>query len=113
VAINTLSDSLNNPGSGMRKKNFNLNFYITPRVKVVAHNTTLTGNLLAKTSEYSLNQKDVTPVLFEYDMGFNLRWSFVNFGANLSGRSKEFTFQEKTFQHWGGVYVAIICNLNK
>lgn len=96
-----------------KKNNFSFNLYIKPGVRVVGHNATLTGNLLTKTSEYSLAQKDVIPALVEYDMGLNVRWCFVNLGANLSGRSREFTFQDKAFHHWGGIYVAFVYNRNK
>ncbi|MDB5250337.1 MAG: hypothetical protein JWQ40_4731 [Segetibacter sp.] len=109
IAGNNLGSS-SNKTSDSKKKSVNMNLYITPRVRVVGHNASLTGNLLAKASEYTLAQKDVIPALVEYDMGMNIRWLFVSLGANLTGRSREFKFQDKAFHHWGGIYLALVYN---
>jgi hypothetical protein len=91
-----------------RKTMFNLNFYIAPRVRVVAHNSTLTGKLLNANSVYTIRPLDVIPALLEYDAGVNVRYCFLNAGYNVSGRSREFKFQQKAFHNWGGVYVALV-----
>jgi hypothetical protein len=105
---NNLPGAVNKRVTKSKKSSFAFNLFLTPRVRLVAHNATLTGNLLTKTSEYSLSQKDIIPVLFEYDMGLNVRWHFVNLGVNLNGRSKEFKFEDKSFHHWGGIYLALV-----
>jgi hypothetical protein len=100
------------PGGG-KQKHFSFNFYIAPRVRLVAHNATLTGNLLSRGSDYSIPQKDLIPAILEYDMGLNIRWCFATVGASLNGRSREFTFQEEPAHNWGGVYVTIAFNTKK
>lgn len=89
-------------------KKFNFNFYMTPRVRIVAHNATLTGKLLSKPSVYTISPSNINHILVEYDLGFDLKYHFFSTGYNLNGRSKEFKYQQKKVQNWGGFYIAFI-----
>jgi hypothetical protein len=84
--------------------------FFTPRVKWQFHNTTLTGKLLGKSSEYTLPSAEVKPVLFEYDFGFQFRWSVLRVGYTLFGRSKEYKAENKKLHNWGGLYLGIVVN---
>jgi hypothetical protein len=82
--------------------------YITPRIKAVFHNTTLTGNLLTKKSEYRLDSKEVNMALLEYDAGVQFSWGFLRLGYSVYGRGREYNSEKKGFHNWGGLYVGFV-----
>lgn len=89
-----------------KKKWFGFYAFVTPRVRVIAHNASLTGQLLSKPSDYTIPYSSLKNIVAEYDAGLNLKVGPVQAGYILSGRSKEFTYQSKTFHHWGGIYIS-------
>jgi hypothetical protein len=93
----------------MKKRN-KAGFYIYAgmRPRIVVHNTTLTGKLLGKSSVHTIPSSSLKNVIFEYDCGLAFRWRFFRLGYNLIGRSKEFSFQNKDFHNWGGLYIGSI-----
>jgi hypothetical protein len=91
---------------------FSFSLYAEPRVKINVHNAGLTGKLLSKPSVHTIYTNSfkgtLTPLLFEYEMGFVIRYYWFQLGYSLNGRSKEFSVQNKNMHHWGGVYLAIV-----
>jgi hypothetical protein len=91
---------------------FSFSLYAEPRIKINVHNAGLTGKLLSKPSVHTIYTNafkgTLTPVLFEYEMGFVIRYYWLQLGYSLNGRSKEFSVQNKKMHHWGGVYLAIV-----
>jgi hypothetical protein len=91
---------------------FSFSLYAEPRIKIYVHNAGLTGKLLSKPSVHTIYTNafkgTLTPALFEYEMGFVIRYYWLQLGYSLNGRSKEFSVQNKNMHHWGGIYIAIV-----
>lgn len=91
---------------------FSFSLYAEPRVKLNFHNAALTGKLLSTPSVHTIYTNSfkgtLTPVLFEYEMGFVIRYYWLQLGYSLNGRSKEFSAQNKQMHHWGGIYIAVV-----
>ncbi|HMH33188.1 MAG TPA: lipid A-modifier LpxR family protein [Puia sp.] len=87
-------------------KKFSFFCFITPRLKAVIHNATLTGKLLGKSSVYTLPQSDINNAVLEYDGGMQIRFCSFTIGYNFFGRSREYKNEEQYFHNWGGFYLA-------
>jgi hypothetical protein len=83
-------------------------YYITPKVRLVEHNATLTGQRLNKKSIHSIDPDDVNIVQAEYDIGAQYRCGVFSLGIALMGRSREYKKQEKLFHHWGAFQVGLV-----
>ena len=85
-----------------------ITFFVTPRLRGVLHNTTLTGNLLSKESAHTLSSSEMNRILAEYEAALQLKYAFLRAGFTLYGRSKEYKASEKSFHHWGGPFLGFI-----
>jgi hypothetical protein len=91
---------------------FNTSITLTPRLRYAFHNAYLTGELLATESVTAVPQDKLCHVLFEYDAvaAFGARFKNkveVRASYGMSGRSKEFSYQNKDFHHWGQVSLGL------
>lgn len=104
--------------AGQLKKwyqNISTSLVLTPRFRYVFHNAYLTGRHLNRESIHTVTTDQLIRGLFEYDALLNVgiptfkKW-LINAAYGISGRSKEFDFQNKDFHHWGGLYLGINYN---
>lgn len=85
---------------------------LTPRIRYVFHNAHLTGKYLAQESIYTVDTDQLNLILLEYDATLSLSIPlhdsfFINGGYGLSGRSKEFSYQNKDLHNWGSVQLGL------
>jgi len=95
-------------GGKTKKKNFSFFCFLTPRLKAMFHNSTLTGQLLSRESVHVLPPTDVNKGLLEFDAGAQLQVYCLRLGYFLYGRSREYKSEEKSFHHWGGLYLGVV-----
>jgi hypothetical protein len=82
--------------------------YITPKLKGVWDNATLTGRYLNKESSHTIHPNKISRGILEYDAGVQLNYGAFRIGGVLMGRGKEYKIQQKWMHHWGGLYFGFI-----
>ncbi len=85
------------------KKNWRLNLYVEPNLRIVGYNATLEGAMFNDDSVYKISHADVRRLLFEINAGFNITLGdFLYIKYSMFGRSREFE-GGKAFHSWGGI----------
>ncbi|MFN2458139.1 MAG: lipid A-modifier LpxR family protein [Chitinophagaceae bacterium] len=82
--------------------------YITPKVKLVMHNATLTGKHLNRSSVHTIDPDDISRLLTEYDAGVQVSYGILRAGYILMGRGKEYALEKKYYHHWGGIHLGLV-----
>ena len=99
---NEVTEAVANCKTG-NKAGFHL--FIGIRPKYVIHNSTLTGKRLKKASIHTISSSELDRFFMEYNFGFSFKWAFFRLGYNLFIRGREFSFQNKDCQTWGGLHI--------
>ena len=85
--------------------NFRIYAYEHPGINFIGYDATMQGGLFDKTSPYTINAGDITPVTFENRFGFVVAYRRIYLEYFQSYLTNE--FRTGNYHVWGGVQIAL------